>query len=124
MTTSRASTGVVSEIRGIPVIAMLTFDEFLICLVKRLQIASTFLLRDFRSFVESGVKWNDIEAFPTDKLGFCFDIGLIRIFRDDILHEVLTPNFLSFFCLSSSCSSSIVRTGQRLIFKLAFNLFK
>ena len=124
MTTSHASTGVVSEIRGIHVIAMLTFDEFLICSVKRLQIASTFLLRNFGSFVESGVKGNDIEAFPLDKLGYFFDIGLIRRLRDVTLHEVLTPNFLSFFCLSSSCSSSIVRTGQRLIFKLIFNLLK
>ena len=105
-------------------ITMLTFDEFLICSVKRLQIASTFLLRNFRSFVESGVKGNDIEAFPLDKLGYFFDIGLIRRLRDVTLHEVLTPNFLSFFCLSSSCSSSIVRTGQRLSFKLTFNLFK
>ena len=106
MTTSHASTGVVSEIRGILVIAMLTFDEFLICSVERLQIASTFLLRNFRSFAESGVKLNDIEAFPLDKLGFCFDIGLKKRFRDVPPHEILTPNFLSFFCLSSSYISS------------------
>ena len=41
MTTSQASTGIVSEIRGILIIAVLTFDEFLVCSVKRLQIDST-----------------------------------------------------------------------------------